>query len=285
MKNLIVLLFLTTAASLFSSSGVNNRLTQPAGYFFNEPLPEKTVYLTFDDGPCDWTADVLTALKKEKIKATFFICANWIPKSKPENNAFMTYKSSLIRMVKDGHSIGNHTANHYDLGKCSESLIRSQLEDNQKMLDAQLGSLSPRMYLMRPPRGSPWFARNATTLQIKVGHVISERSLVILWSGFVKPGDSANWAYGEWYLDNKRTDFSSLSFQDKAIAIHDRILSQADGRGMVLLLHDTHSTTVCVLSDIIVDLKSRGYRFDTIENLVKWKYGKTPKEMVEQTLY
>ncbi len=36
---------------------------------------EKVVYLTFDDGPGKYTANLLDILKKNDVKATFFF--NW----------------------------------------------------------------------------------------------------------------------------------------------------------------------------------------------------------------
>ena len=40
-----------------------------------EPMPEKWVCLTFDDGPSKTTPDVLSALNSAGVKATFFVVA------------------------------------------------------------------------------------------------------------------------------------------------------------------------------------------------------------------
>ena len=40
-----------------------------------EPMPEKWVCLTFDDGPSKTTPDVLSALNRAGVKATFFVVA------------------------------------------------------------------------------------------------------------------------------------------------------------------------------------------------------------------
>ena len=62
----------------------------------------KTVYLTFDDGPSWITEKILDILKKEDIKATFFVVGN-------DDD----YGHSLLkRMDKEGHAIGNHTYSH-----------------------------------------------------------------------------------------------------------------------------------------------------------------------------
>jgi len=62
----------------------------------------KTVYLTFDDGPSNRTVEILDILKKEDIKATFFIIGKEGEKE----------KDLLKRMADEGHSIGIHTYSH-----------------------------------------------------------------------------------------------------------------------------------------------------------------------------
>lgn len=64
---------------------------------------EKTIFLTFDDGPVpEVTLKVLALLKKYNAKATFFCVGDNIRKH-PE-----CYQSIL----KEGHSVGNHTMYH-----------------------------------------------------------------------------------------------------------------------------------------------------------------------------
>ena len=64
---------------------------------------EKTVFLSFDDGPIpDVTPFVLNTLKSFNAKATFFCIGENVVKH-PE-----IYKQILA----DGHSVGNHTYNH-----------------------------------------------------------------------------------------------------------------------------------------------------------------------------
>ena len=64
---------------------------------------EKSVYLTFDDGPIpEVTPWVLDVLDKYHIKATFFMVGDNVRKHPDE------YKM----VVERGHRIGNHTYNH-----------------------------------------------------------------------------------------------------------------------------------------------------------------------------
>jgi peptidoglycan-N-acetylglucosamine deacetylase len=65
--------------------------------------PEQpTVYLTFDDGPSKLTTQVLDILAKEDVKATFFALGEEA-KAHPE---------LVKRIVKDGHTLGNHSYDH-----------------------------------------------------------------------------------------------------------------------------------------------------------------------------
>ncbi len=65
---------------------------------------DKLIALTFDDGPWPgYTAQILEILKKNKIKATFFVVGQVL------NN----YPDLGKRIVAEGHIIGNHTWNHW----------------------------------------------------------------------------------------------------------------------------------------------------------------------------
>src|SRR5262249_6234907 len=51
---------------------------RPMGVGFpdgDDLLPPHVAYLTFDDGPSDWTGEVLDILATESVKATFFVNA------------------------------------------------------------------------------------------------------------------------------------------------------------------------------------------------------------------
>lgn len=70
-----------------------------------KPLPvpsgDKTVYLTFDDGPSAQTPKVLAVLKEYNVKATFFV-----------TDIEPRYRSYMKDIVAGGHAIGLHTASH-----------------------------------------------------------------------------------------------------------------------------------------------------------------------------
>lgn len=69
------------------------------------PVKDKTIYLTFDDGPIpEVTPWVLDQLKVYNVKATFFCVGDNVTK----------HPEVFQQVVEQGHCIGNHTHNHLD---------------------------------------------------------------------------------------------------------------------------------------------------------------------------
>jgi chitin deacetylase len=65
---------------------------------------DKLIALTFDDGPWPgYTAQILEILKKNNIKATFFVVGQ----------VLQNYPDLGKRIVNEGHIIGNHTWHHW----------------------------------------------------------------------------------------------------------------------------------------------------------------------------
>ncbi|MBQ1987248.1 MAG: polysaccharide deacetylase family protein [Muribaculaceae bacterium] len=96
---------------------------------------DKTVYLTFDDGPIpEVTPWVLDLLDSYNIKATFF-CVGDNVKRNPE----------LFQEIKRrGHSVGNHTMNHLQgIKTTSRRYLRNVAEANE-LIDSPF---------FRPPHG------------------------------------------------------------------------------------------------------------------------------------
>jgi peptidoglycan/xylan/chitin deacetylase (PgdA/CDA1 family) len=66
---------------------------------------EKSIYLTFDDGPhAQDTPFILDELKKYDAKGTFFCLGRNV----------VAHPEIYTRIREEGHSIGNHTYDHYD---------------------------------------------------------------------------------------------------------------------------------------------------------------------------
>lgn len=91
-----LLILSASSCKLLKSPPTKYPYAFPPGCYNDDPIPEKTAYLTFDDGPSDWTAAILDILKKDEVKATFFICGDWAPKSDRVNNYFKKYRTKFF---------------------------------------------------------------------------------------------------------------------------------------------------------------------------------------------
>jgi peptidoglycan/xylan/chitin deacetylase (PgdA/CDA1 family) len=251
----------------------------PRGYFPGDPLPPSTIYLTFDDGPTDFTAQLLDILKEEGVHATFFL--NSYDKDHPKRadasrNALVKYRDCLLRMVREGHAIGNHSFSHQDFATLSPSRIDFQLSTLQRQLKEVLGPETPTIRLIRPPFGSPWLGNwNRQKDREKVCAALSGRGIVMLWTTGWDSSDSADWAKGEWFeASAKRYHPGSATYTKKMQRELGRILRRADGKASgVILMHDTHPTSRDVLKALIEELKLRGYSFATLEDYCRWRWG------------
>ena len=251
----------------------------PQGYYPGDPLPPHTVYLTFDDGPCDFTGQVLDILKEENVRATFFM--NSYDKDNPFHadtgkNLLFRYANVLRRMVEAGNVIGNHTYSHRDMADLSRSQINFQLNTLQRQLTEVLGAKTPRLYLIRPPFGSPWFGDYHTNAEKKrVCSAIKDRGIVMLWTAGWDSSDSFEWASGEWYKASvARYRPGGRAYKSKMEREMSRILRSADGHASgIILMHDTHPTSRDILGALIEELKRRGYTFSTLEDYCRWRWG------------
>lgn len=275
---LLLLSFCTTdRARIQTDFAYPNRLP---GYYSGDPIPDKTVYLTFDDGPSDWTGDILDLLKKENIKATFFVCGAWLPKSGRLNNSFVKYRATLLRMRREGHAIGNHSFGHANLARISKDRIVAQMEENEKLFGEALGEEGFKFTLLRPPYGSPYYRKASDESVRRVDSALRGRGIVFMWSKSFDSTDSRDWVRGEWFEKSSRIQAGGEQFLHKMDRIYHRSVADADGKGFVILMHDTHPTTKQILPYIIRKWKSEGYRFETAEDYIRWRWGMSGEEVL-----
>lgn len=104
-------------------------------------IHSKTVYLTFDDGPSILTGNVLDILKKENVKATFFV-VNY----NDEN------KKYIKRIIDEGHTLALHGYSH-SMKKiyASEETLINNIE---KLKDKIKGDFNYDAKLFKFPGGS-----------------------------------------------------------------------------------------------------------------------------------
>jgi peptidoglycan/xylan/chitin deacetylase (PgdA/CDA1 family) len=102
---------------------------------------QKQIALTFDDGPAQHTAAILDILKKEKVKATFFLIGKNI-----QGN-----ENIVQRMFAEGHSIGNHSFSHgFNFDWQSASKMTDELHQTNEAIS---NLIQQEVKLFRPPYG------------------------------------------------------------------------------------------------------------------------------------
>jgi peptidoglycan-N-acetylglucosamine deacetylase len=101
---------------------------------------QKVIALTFDDGPSPKnTAQVLEILKKNHVKATFFVVGAMM----------QTYPQIAKQVVADGHDLGNHTWNHW-YRRMDQATAASEIDRTADIIYKTTGV---KTALFRPPGG------------------------------------------------------------------------------------------------------------------------------------
>ena len=189
---------------------------------------EKVIYLTFDAGYENGNiGKIMDVLRDEDVKASFFILDNMILKN----------EELVKRMIDEGHTVANHTLKHRDMTKLNSiEEVAKELGELEKLYENVYGVKMAKLY--RPPEGK-----------------ISEQSLkwaqelgykAVMWS----------FAYADW--DNGKQPSCEIAMKKILDNLHN---------GEVMLLHPTSETNAMIMRALIKELKNRGFRFATVEEL------------------
>lgn len=110
------------------------------GYTWDKSTTEKTLYITFDDGPIPVvTPFVLDQLKAYNAKATFFCVGDNLAK----------HSEIAEQLLNEGHALANHTFNHLKGWQTSSKKYLL----NVKQCEQELQKLQVNTRLFRPPYG------------------------------------------------------------------------------------------------------------------------------------
>ncbi|ABS22933.1 peptidoglycan-N-acetylglucosamine deacetylase [Bacillus cytotoxicus] len=115
-------------------------LAKQAPVKFNGQV-RKVAYLTFDDGPSEFQKEILDILKKNEIKATFFMIGSNIS----------SHSESVKRLVKEGHYPGVHSMTHNYAKLYKQGQFVEEMKQAQNMVKDITG-IHPK--LVRCPYGS-----------------------------------------------------------------------------------------------------------------------------------
>ncbi|MBA4420731.1 MAG: hypothetical protein C0391_06260 [Anaerolinea sp.] len=99
---------------------------------YNDPLPEKPVLITFDDGDLDVYENAFPIMQRLGFVGTFYIVSNRL-----QVKDFVT-PAQLREMIAAGWEIGSHSHSHLDLTQ-NHNAINSEALGSKKILTAAIG--------------------------------------------------------------------------------------------------------------------------------------------------
>ncbi|MGF6352422.1 peptidoglycan/xylan/chitin deacetylase (PgdA/CDA1 family) [Paenibacillus sp. 4624] len=192
----------------------------------------KVVYITFDDGPSQYTDQLLDILKQHEAKATFFMIGRQLNE----------HPDAVKRLVKEGSYPGLHsmTHNYNKLYKSGSSAnFVNEFKKEQKMVEKLIG-YTP--YLIRAPYGS----------SPQIGESFR--------------GDIAAAGFKMWDWTTDSLDWNLPGQPDKIVA---RVSNSVHRDKEVILMHEREQT-VQALPRIMKLLEERGYEFEVYDPSAHW---------------
>ena len=204
---------------------------------FEISISQRTIYLTFDDGPSsNVTPQILDILKKYNIKATFFI------------NDFRGREDIVRRTIAEGHTLGNHTLSHYYpwIYRSEENFIRNVDALNRKVKN----EFGIDMDLLRFPGGT------SNTVSRRYNRGIMTRLVPVM--------KERGFSIFDWNAVNN----SDIRGTDAEEAFKQAISTGRDRDFIILLMHDAdhHQVTADALEKIIKYYIDLGYRFNVLSS-------------------
>lgn len=179
--------------------------------------PENKICLTFDVGyENGCTERILDTLKEKNVKAVFFLTYDYCKSNIP----------IVERMIKEGHTLGNHTYSHPSIPSCTDSEITEEIT---LLHDYVKDTFGYEMTLFRYPMGE--FSKHSLSLIKDLGYTS------LFWS----------FAYADW--DTKSQPDPAEAYAKIKDSTHSGIY----------LLHAVSETNAEILGNVLDYWKSEGY--------------------------
>jgi len=199
-----------------------------------------TVYLTFDDGPGQYTEKVLEILDNYDVKATFFVVGTQVKR----------YPDELKMIADAGHSIGAHSMSHeYRKIYASADTIKEDLLLWEAAVTDAIGYV-PAERLYRFPGGS-----TCTAIEEGMFPVLRDALLEMDYRSF-------DWTFSnnDAYFKDKREDQTMVDYlKESSVATLRPSMARK-----IMLMHEINKNTVEMLPWLIEYLQSEGYKIEPL---------------------
>lgn len=189
----------------------------------------KIVALTIDDGPSEYTDEIIQILKTSGASATFFIIGSHVA----------GHEETLQDLIRKGSELANHAMHDEPSRSLSDAILVSQIQSVEEMLHKAYAAVDeepPPKYL-RP--GSGFFSERMRKMLGRLGY-----RLVL----------------GSIYPHDPHIPFWRIN------ASH--ILSMLRPGG-IIVCHDRRSWTIPMLRKVVPEIRRKGYRIVTITSLLR----------------
>lgn len=202
--------------------------------FFGELVPrvntqQKFVALTFDDGPIPGTTEeILSVLNEGGIKATFFVTGAELEQHPDQGK----------KLVAAGHELGNHSFSHTRMVLETPSFVKFEIERTDELI-RQTGYQGQIHF--RPPFGKKLLV---------LPYYLSQHSR-----------KSITW-------DVEPDSFPEVA-SDAGKIVEDVLANTKPGSIILLhVMYPNRKESLKSVKGIITELKSRGYEFKTVSELL-----------------
>ena len=196
-------------------------------------ISTKTVYLTFNGGPSEYTEYILDDLAREGVKATFFVVGEDIS----------SYEGVLQKIVEEGHSLGI-LSYAKDYKQIYES-VDSYLADFNKVYEQIYAVTGYKVKIFRFAGGSV-NSYNTTNYQMLIAEMLRRGFVYYDWN--IAAGDNSRSATADSIKENVLSDIEAYDYG-------------------IVQLHQT-PITLSVLSTLIEQIKAKGFVLERLSNSV-----------------
>jgi chitin deacetylase len=203
--------------------------------FFGEIIPrvsttEKIVALSFDDGPSPNVPEILSILRENDIKATFFVTGKELEENMREGQL----------LAAAGHEIGNHAYSHARMVLKSLDYVKKEIEKTDELIrrTGYRGEI-----LFRPP-----YAKKLFGLPL---YLSRNNRKTITW-------------------DIEPDSIAAIADSSGKIIDHVLVNAKPGSIILLHPMYDSRRETVQAIAGIVTGLKKQGYRFATVSELLTY---------------
>ncbi len=214
---------------------------------------EKVVALTFDDGPSTQPfADVLAVLKRESVRATFFLLGDRMAEG---SDLGSRARRTLVRQAaEDGHELAFHGWEHQSVSQVRDPGFTAALQNFRAELAKLMAPGNvPTVRFFRPPFGH---------IEPSI-HRVMKREKMRVVEADVLPGD--RYFFPDYFLEDERRVVPRILREVRPGSII--CLHVGEDLGRQDSVYDAvHAGRI--VATIIPELRRLGYRFATMSELV-----------------